>query len=285
MSSGRYRLRGDYERETTAPTVWLICALAGAFVIQFSLELAAGGAAGGLAEGMALSGEALRHGRWWTPLTFWLPHSTSNLFHVGLVIAGLLLLGRDLRDRLEPKVMFAVFGLGLLAGAVWWTAINWARPTALIGATAGVYALLVLAARLSPDREFRFLLFFLAPVSFRLRQLVWVLFAVEGLAFLLSDLLARPLPFDYAAASHLGGMAAGWIAGRRLAVRGEPGDGEHPAPPPPEKPSDTMAPRSSAELRAEVDRVLDKISARGLGALTPDERRILDEAKHLLDRR
>jgi len=31
--------------------------------------------------------------------------------------------------------------------------------------------------------------------------------------------------------------------------------------------------------------VLDKISARGLGALTPDERRILDEAKHLLDRR
>ena len=168
MSSGRYRLRGDYERETTAPTVWLICALAGAFVIQFSLELAAGGAAGGLAEGMALSGEALRHGRWWTPLTFWLPHSTSNLFHVGLVIAGLLLLGRDLRDRLEPKVMFAVFGLGLLAGAVWWTAINWARPTALIGATAGVYALLVLAARLSPDREFRFLLFFLAPVSFRM---------------------------------------------------------------------------------------------------------------------
>ena len=285
MSSGRSRLRGDYERETTAPAVWLVCALAGAFVIQFSLELASGGAAGGLAEGLAVSGEALRQGRWWTPLTFWLPHSTSNLFHIGLVIAGLLILGRDLRGRLGPGAMFAVFGLGLLAGAVWWTAINWAHPTALIGATAGVYALLVLAARLHPEREFRFLLFFLMPVAFRLRQLVWVLLAVEGLAFVLSDLAARPLPFDYAAASHLGGMAAGWIAGRRLAIRGEAGDAGTPAASEPDAPPDAAAPRSSAELRAEVDRVLDKISARGLGALTPDERRILDEAKHLLDRR
>ncbi|MCE2862017.1 MAG: rhomboid family intramembrane serine protease [Opitutaceae bacterium] len=285
MSSGPSRLRGDYERETTAPAVWLVCALAGVFVIQFSLELASGGAGGGLAEGMALSGEALRQGRWWTPLTFWLPHSTSNLFHVGLVIAGVLLLGRDLLGRLKPRMMLAVFGLGLLAGAVWWTAINWARPTGLIGATAGVYALLVLAARLSPDREFRFLLLFLTPVSFRLRQLVWALFAVEVLAFVLNDLVARPLPFDYAAASHLGGMAAGWIAGRRLAVRGEIGEEETSALPPQEAPPEVSSPRSSAELRAEVDRVLDKISARGLGALTPDERRILDEAKHLLDRR
>ena len=43
--------------------------------------------------------------------------------------------------------------------------------------------------------------------------------------------------------------------------------------------------RTPAELRAEVDRVLDKISAHGLGALTLDERRTLDEAKHLLNGR
>ena len=75
--------------------------------------------------------------------------------------------------------------------------------------------------------------------------------------------------------------AAGWIAGRRLAVRGEIGEEETSALPQQEAPPEVSSPRSSAELRAEVDRVLDKISARGLGALTPDERRILDEAKRV----
>ena len=39
------------------------------------------------------------------------------------------------------------------------------------------------------------------------------------------------------------------------------------------------------DLRAEVDRILDKINSAGFGALTPDERQILDEAKDLLSRR
>ncbi len=40
--------------------------------------------------------------------------------------------------------------------------------------------------------------------------------------------------------------------------------------PPPRRPADQA-------VRAEVDRVLDKISENGLGSLTPDERRFLDE--------
>jgi hypothetical protein len=38
-------------------------------------------------------------------------------------------------------------------------------------------------------------------------------------------------------------------------------------------------------LRAEVDRILDKINSEGFGALTADEKRVLDEAKDLLSRR
>ena len=37
-------------------------------------------------------------------------------------------------------------------------------------------------------------------------------------------------------------------------------------------------------LRAEVDRVLDKINSQGFGALTEEEKRLLDEAKDLLSR-
>ena len=38
-------------------------------------------------------------------------------------------------------------------------------------------------------------------------------------------------------------------------------------------------------LRAEVDRILDKINSHGFGALTPAEKRVLDEAKEMLSRR
>lgn len=284
MTPNRSTLSGEYPREGTPGTVWLVCALAGAFVIQFALELASPGGNGGLEEVMGLSHRALHEGRWWTLLTFWLVHGTSNLFHLGIVAASLLLLGRELGPRLGTRVVFLVFAAGLFAGALWWLAANWSSSGTLIGATAGAYALLALAAGALPDRRFDLLLLFLFPVSFRLRHLVWTLLAVDGLAFTLHDLIGRPLPFEYAASSHLGGMAAGWIAWRFLCSRtparpNRAGAEKAPAV------GNASARRTPSELRAEVDRVLDKINARGLGALNPDERRTLDEAKHLLNRR
>ena len=103
MTFVRPKLREDYPREATPATVWLVCALAGAFVIQFALEVASPGGGGGLEAAMGLSGLALQDGRWWTPLTFWLLHSTSNLFHLGVVIAGLLILGRELGPRIGAR--------------------------------------------------------------------------------------------------------------------------------------------------------------------------------------
>ena len=39
------------------------------------------------------------------------------------------------------------------------------------------------------------------------------------------------------------------------------------------------------DLRAEVDRILDKINSSGFGALTAEEKRVLDEARDLMSRR
>jgi hypothetical protein len=41
----------------------------------------------------------------------------------------------------------------------------------------------------------------------------------------------------------------------------------------------------TSHLRAEVDRILDKINSQGFGALTAQEKRVLDEAKDLLNRK
>lgn len=57
----------------------------------------------------------------------------------------------------------------------------------------------------------------------------------------------------------------------------------------PQSPRSTVTPISSPNnppnLRAEVDRILDKINSHGFGALTEQEKRLLDEAKDLLSRR
>jgi len=42
-----------------------------------------------------------------------------------------------------------------------------------------------------------------------------------------------------------------------------------------------FAPASNQDLRAEVDRILDKINTSGLASLTATEKRLLDEAKNL----
>ncbi|WP_414664416.1 DUF6576 domain-containing protein [Horticoccus sp. 23ND18S-11] len=39
------------------------------------------------------------------------------------------------------------------------------------------------------------------------------------------------------------------------------------------------------ELRAEADRILDKINSHGFAALTADEKRVLHEARNLLSRK
>ena len=50
-------------------------------------------------------------------------------------------------------------------------------------------------------------------------------------------------------------------------------------------PAQRIDPNDRASLRAEVDRILDKINSHGFGALSADEKRVLDEAKDLLSRR
>ena len=46
-----------------------------------------------------------------------------------------------------------------------------------------------------------------------------------------------------------------------------------------------MAVDTLDDIRAEVDRILDKINSHGLASLTPVERRLLDDAKDNIPRR
>ena len=125
-----------------------------------------------------------------------------------------------------------------------------------------------------------------------------ILLLTDLFAMVLIDILGRTLPFSYAPSAHLGGMLAGWTyyqffheiewrvgKGARVASRTSARTSGRDLPEAEEIPEPVIPGRSRTEIRAEVDRVLDKINSQGLGALTSEERQILDDAKDLISRR
>jgi hypothetical protein len=102
----------------------------------------------------------------------------------------------------------------------------------------------------------------------------------------------RPLPeFAIAHSAHLGGMAAGWVYFRFVHdARWRRGgrashDLTHELATADDDADDSPEAAPARDLRAEVDRILDKINSHGFGSLTPQEKRVLDEAKDSLSRR
>ena len=298
MPSDRPYMREDYPKEKTSATTWLICAITAAFCLRFAVDSGLFSPATSLSSRFALSVDGLAAGRVWTLFSFWLLHSTSNLFHVGLVLLGLFLVGRELEGIIGMNRLLAVFGSSILTGAACWVAVSWHHGGELIGATAALYGLVAVLASLQPNREVNLLLFFAFPVSFRLKHLAAALLISDTLAFLLIDVLGQSLPFTYAPLTHLGGLLAGWMYFRVFHANEQPltkmphtGHREY-ALAGTTRSADvrsgaaTEAPRnSSADFRAQVDRVLDKINSEGFGALTPEERQILEDAKAQLKSR
>ena len=296
MLSDRPSPRDAYPREATSALVWLLAAMVGAFALELVLVSPGFNASDQLHRGLAVSPAGLASWRVWTLATYWLLHSPTNLFHVGFVLAGLYAFGRALEPLLGVRRFVGVFAGSIVLGGLVWAAVNWRHDGLLLGGTAGVCGLLALYAALYPNREFSFLLLFFFPVTLRLKHLALGLLVIDLFAFGFYEILGNPPPLAYAPSAHLGGMMAGWIYyrfvhgsewrpfGRRVAAVPAPGlNRARPAALITPPPADNSSRR--VDLRADVDRVLDKINSHGFASLSVEERRLLDEAKDLLSRR
>lgn len=208
-----------------------------------------------------------------------------------------------------PRVLLAILAAGTLFGAFAWalTGLGGDRSGLLIGISSGVYALMLVALLDKLDHEITLLLFFFLPVTLKVRWLLIAitLFTVLGWAF--AELPGRHVWPQWHAAwndsiahsAHLGGLLFGWLAYRRLnqtnlSVQDAPRQASS---------SDADDARSIArdayaaeensegadnevkspsnltkgQARAELDMLLDKISAGGFGSLTVGEKRRLEE--------
>lgn len=290
-------MREEYPREKTSVLIWLVCALVAGFALQFGLSGLATNDA--LLNELGLSVQSIKSGHVWTLVTHSFLHDRHYIFQIFLNLLGLFFIGRELLPVLGSRRFLGLYVGGILAGALTWLAVHWRLGGNYYGATAGVDALLIVFACFYPQRRMDFLLFFIFPVSVRPKHVAFAFlcFDLFGLFFL--EMREARLPIDFAVANsaHLGGMLAGWIYFRYF----------HDVPwemPPPRtdvelprwmkrnpKSTAAVAPRAEldmtnpSDVRAEVDRILDKINSHGFSALTAAEKRLLDEAKDLLSRR
>ena len=126
------------------------------------------------------------------------------------------------------------------------------------------------------------------------KWIVWGIFVFEVFGLLFGELQrGTGAEHTIAHSAHLGGML-GAVFFYRVAMGRER---SWPTFFRFEKPSKTMGRKKPMDpikysvqfsnrdkLQREVDRILDKINAKGFGALTPEEKKILDQAKDVLKR-
>lgn len=284
-------MRSEYPRPAASVLTWILSALVSGFVLQnvFGRWFESNT----FERLFALTPGSLNQGYVWTLFSYSLLH--AGILHLIFNGLGIFLLGRELVPLLGSRRFLTVyFSSAVLGGLAWLAVHHFTGGVALVGASSCGLMLFILFACFYPDREITFLLFFVLPVTIKPKYLAWVLVGIDLLGFLFSELPGGSFDSGIAYSSHLGGMLTGWIYFRYfhanngwdrapsielpawLHRRKKPGSATPVYKVNLGKPSDSF--------RAEVDRILDKINSQGFGALTEEEKRILDEAKDLLSR-
>ncbi len=202
-----------------------------------------------------------------------------NLTHLLLNMLGLWMFGPIIEQTFGRRRFSAIFAVGVIAGALLFLVLNaagiaFARGgttvpgllsndpwTPLIGASAGVYAIIISAAWLRPNEQ----VVLLGIVPMRLRTLALLMIGIAIWTLLTAGGNAG------GEAAHLGGAIAGWwivqrphlvddffdLFGRRVSTR-------------------TTRPLGPDDR--EVDRILDKVRAKGVHSLSARERAALEAA-------
>ena len=218
----------------------------------------------------------------WTFLSYMFVH--AGLLHLLGNMFMLFVFGTAVENRMGSRAFILYYllcGVGAAVFSLALSAIMQVSP--FVGASGAVLGVALAFAIYWPDAE---LVVFPLPIPIRARTLVALLVGLDVFFYFLT-------PGDgIAHLAHVGGVLVGYLYFRAQGL-----SRRSPHPPPravervvmvqsgsaePERrtPDTPVRPRRRADadpVAAEVDRVLDKISEKGIASLTPAERRFLDE--------
>jgi membrane associated rhomboid family serine protease len=223
--------------------------------------------------------------RVWELLSFQFLH--ANPWHLLGNCAGLFIFGRWAENWWGSRRFLIFYLLCGVAGALFFTLLTLSGllpfrnlDSPLVGASAGVYGILVSVAVFNPKEMVRLLL---PPVDLTMRKLALIVLGVAAAIILIDNLAGgRPALNSGGEAGHLGGALLGFLLTRRPALLRHRQDRKIIRPPEfrrrRQKPK--LRPRSMAAVdsASEVDRILDKISREGVQSLSKAERETLQRA-------
>jgi len=272
----QYQGGGGFFSQLTPVVKWLLIANLGIYFLDTFLK---GDAPDGPLRlfGIFTIQSAVFEFRIWEFVTFQFLH--GSLGHVLFNSVGLFFFGPWMERWWGVKKFIVFYLLCGAAGAVFFTLLALAGilpgstpQTGLVGASAGLYGILIGVAMIAPNLRVALLL---PPIELSMRQL-----AIALLVISIGSILLRFGGNIGGEAGHLGGAILGYFLVRYphlLSLPGQPGltRPERSSPRPPPK----LGPRSDAELQRNtaVDRILDKISRDGFQSLTPEEREFLQK--------
>ena len=251
---------------------FLLLLNAAVFVIQIFVEGKPTGRPGPLSEFFGITVGSF----WqvWRYLSFQFLHDTKDIFHILLNMLGLYMLGTPLEGRWGSRRFLAFYlTCGVAAGVAYVALMRLLTPPAmwdwpLIGASGGVYGIVLACAVLFPHFQIILLVF---PVPIRLAAII--IFSV--MAFSVTAAIRTPGAMPWGDVAHLGGaLAAGcWlllsrVAGGRweaLGNRRRQGAWRRKM-------------QEQAQEQAKIDRILQKIHDQGLQSLSGKERKLLADA-------
>ena len=216
----------------------------------------------------------------WTLLTYMFVH--AGLLHLAANMLVLYLFGTAVEARMGSRQFFVFYLYCGVGAALFALGLNQLTPLVpFIGASGAVMGVALAFAAYWPDAD---VMVFPIPIPIKARTLIIVLALIDLV-------LARVTADGIAHEAHLGGLLFGWLYFRLATLRQR-----RPGPQPRQVERVVMVQtasrdsesRGAAPIRqvprpgsdpvaAEMDRVLDKISAKGIASLTPEERRFLDE--------
>lgn len=266
---------------------------------------------------------AVEHLQVWRFITFQFLH--ADFWHILFNMLGLFWFGPMVEMFLGSRRYLAFYLLCGVAGALLYLVLNLLGTmfgnvpgllpndpaTPLMGASAGVFGVLMAGAFLEPNRQITLLLFFVLPVTLRMKTLAYGLVAIALIAVYSGSQNAG------GEAGHLGGALAGALLiryasvlnfanlfpGGELKKRGRHAfdqfdhvfdrnrrstSGGGAAPSGGERKGGVFGfggGKSAEEDDREVDRILSKVATEGLHSLTERERKVLQGATERQRRR
>ena len=249
-------------------TTLLIALSVGAFAAQTITQFCLGGDSV-FRNWLALNGESIQAGKYWTFLTFPLLHD-SNPLHLLANMVLLFFAGREVEPIVGRRHFLGLFlGGNLLGGIVDWLALPHSQ---ILGVSAGVTAVFIAFTTILPELEVVVHLFFVLPLRLRAKYLGLAVLALSAVSWIThqapvigpAGMLAAGV-FAWVYVKQLGfgnplAIQRYIFAKRQRAARLE-----------------RMSPAQFISM--EIDPILEKISTHGLPSLSRAERKILEQGR------